>query len=162
MDAWSGDEPVTTNDLLRRLDELQELFRRRLLDDREKRILLDDLHDRARRAEEGVALEYLLPLIYRLTLIVDRLDAYQGDDRAFAASLRAELLQALHQHGVESLEPTGPVDPAWHETISITGEPPGELIATQVVQRGFRYGSRLLRPARVQAEFKAPTRRGTT
>jgi molecular chaperone GrpE (heat shock protein) len=149
----ANDSAVTLADVTQKLDELRDLFRRRLLDDGDKRRLIDELHDRTRRAENGVSLEYLLPLVYRLFLIVDRLDDYHGADAAFADSIRRELLLALHQHGVESIEASGQTDPTWHELVAVSGRPPGDLVVTDVVQRGFRYGSRLLRPARVLAEY---------
>jgi molecular chaperone GrpE (heat shock protein) len=154
---------VSLADVMSRLGDLSDLFRRRLLEDADKRHLIEDLHDRVRRGESGMALEYLLPLVYRLLLIVDRLDDYKGADPMFAGSVRSELLLALHQHGVESIDGDsdsgGTVDPAFHEVVTVVGEPPGDLRVGEVVQRGFRYGPRLLRPARVVAEYQVTEHR---
>ncbi|MDN3353874.1 nucleotide exchange factor GrpE [Actinomadura sp. DC4] len=153
MSKHSAGPPAGGDDLIRILDELRDLFRRRLLDDRDKRLLVEELHDRVRRAEEGVALEYLLPLIFRIMLAVDRLDDYSGADPDFVASVREEMLLAFSQHGIESIDALGPVDPAFHEVVDVQGgdRTGTELLVGRVIQRGYRYGGRLLRPARVSA-----------
>jgi molecular chaperone GrpE (heat shock protein) len=154
MSKHSAGPPAGGDDLMRILDELRDLFRRRLLDDRDKRLLVEELHDRVQRAEEGIALEYLLPLIFRIMLVVDRLDDYAGADPDFVASIREEMLLAFSQHGVESVDGLGPVDPGFHEVVGVQGgrdRPGAALMVERVVQRGFRYGARLLRPARVTA-----------
>jgi molecular chaperone GrpE len=60
-------------------------------------------------------------------------------------------MRLLNQEGVESIAAAGrPYDPVWHEAMgSIPGGrqvEPGTVI--EVVQRGYRLGDRLLRPAR--------------
>jgi molecular chaperone GrpE (heat shock protein) len=159
MSKHSAGPPPGGDDIVRILDELRDLFRRRLLDDRDKRMLVEELHDRMRRAEEGVALEYLLPLIFRIMLVIDRLDDYTGGDPDFVASIREDLLLGFGQHGVETVDAAGPVDPGLHEVVEVQdgGERSGApLVISRVIQRGFRYGARLLRPARVIAAPVGP------
>jgi molecular chaperone GrpE len=74
------------------------------------------------------------------------------------------LMQKLERHGVEPIEAAGrPFDPRVHEAISrVDAEdvPPG-IVAAEL-QRGYRFGDRLLRPAGVavstgRAPEHAPT-----
>jgi molecular chaperone GrpE len=57
----------------------------------------------------------------------------------------------LGRHGIEILNPTGEkFDPQWHEALSMKsaeGEPAGVVV--EVMQKGYRLGDRLIRPARV-------------
>jgi molecular chaperone GrpE len=99
-------------------------------------------------------------------LIRDLIPAIDDLERALAASidgsdpaLRAgvelihrQLMEALRRRGVEPFESVGqPFDPAWHEAIAsepADGRPDGEI--TGEIRRGYRIGSRLLRPAMVK------------
>ena len=63
-----------------------------------------------------------------------------------------ELLAALGRAGIESFEPAGePFDPTWHEALQklpkADGVAPGTVV--EVVQKGYRLGEQLIRPARV-------------
>jgi molecular chaperone GrpE len=62
-----------------------------------------------------------------------------------------ELCAALGRAGVESIDPIGePFDPQLHEALSTEGADgaaPGTVV--EVVQKGYRIGERLVRPARV-------------
>jgi molecular chaperone GrpE len=59
--------------------------------------------------------------------------------------------ETLRSNGVEALDPSGePFDPQWHEALSTqaaVGAEPGTVI--EVVQKGYRFGEHLVRPARV-------------
>ncbi|NJQ17108.1 nucleotide exchange factor GrpE [Streptomyces bohaiensis] len=57
--------------LAERIDALAALFERRILDDRDKRRLLDE-------ARDGPYRQYLHPLVHRLALLIDRLDREAG------------------------------------------------------------------------------------
>jgi molecular chaperone GrpE len=148
-------------DVHTRLDELLDLFRRRLLDDRDKRRLIDDAFERARSAEAGPFREVLHPFVVGTALVVDRLDGYRGDDPGFAASIRDELLDVLQRHGVEQVEASGPVDPRCHEVMEVLEVPDPGLEACgpavhQVLRRGYRHGDWVFRAARVVAVRSGP------
>jgi molecular chaperone GrpE len=98
-------------------------------------------------------------------IIVPLLEVLDGFDRAFpylagAPPAVAEGLQAIHRslldllsaQDVTSLKTVGePFDPAVHEAIGAVQTdqyPPGTV--TDEVQRGYRLGDELLRPARVR------------
>ncbi|NJP69154.1 nucleotide exchange factor GrpE [Streptomyces spiramenti] len=71
-DAGGEGGPVTGDegrdaDLAARIDGLAALFERRILDDRDKRRLLDE-------ARDGPYRQYLHPLVHRIALLIDRLD----------------------------------------------------------------------------------------
>lgn len=136
--------------VIRRLDELTDLFTRRLLDDRVKREAIDTLRDELDRSRAGLAAEYLLPFVRGLALVVDRLDRYDGPDTGFVMSVRAELLDLLATHGVDEVPATGAFDPARHEAVGSRAEPDapaGEVL--ELRRRGYVRGTTVLRPARV-------------
>jgi molecular chaperone GrpE len=99
-------------------------------------------------------------------LIRDVLPALDDLERALSASqnsadpvLRSgveliykQLLDALRRRGAEPFESVGhDFDPSWHEAVAsepAKGHRDGEIVAE--LRRGFRIGSRLLRPAQVR------------
>lgn len=66
--------------------------------------------------------------------------------------IHKQLLDALRRRGAEPFESVGrDFDPAWHEAVAsepAKGHRDGEIVAE--MRRGFRIGSRLLRPAQVR------------
>ena len=79
----------------------------------------------------------------------------QPGDQALRAGvelIHRQLLEALRRRNVTSFESVGQLfDPSWHEALSsepAAGRPDGEIVGE--VRRGYRIGSRLLRPALVQ------------
>lgn len=62
-----------------------------------------------------------------------------------------ELSDVLARAGVEALDPAGEIfDPTWHEAIqSLPSEEHESGQVVQVLQKGYRLGDRVLRPARV-------------
>jgi molecular chaperone GrpE len=61
------------------------------------------------------------------------------------------LRETLMRNGVEALDPKGEkFDPQWHEALStqpVEGTEPGVVV--EVLQKGYRLGDQLIRPARV-------------
>ena len=131
-----------------RLDMLLDLFRRRLQDDRVKAKAIDELASRLRAAEEGQFRQVLHPLVRRLALVVDRLDAYAGTDPDFVASVREEILDVLLDHGIRSIEVGSEFDPATQEAVGteVTAAAPGTV---RPVRRGLAHGDWVFRPAQV-------------
>lgn len=66
--------------------------------------------------------------------------------------IRRQLLEALKRRGVEPLDVVGQIfDPQWHEALAqepANGRRDGEIVAE--IRRGYRIGTRLLRPALVK------------
>lgn len=132
-----------------RLDELRDLFQRRLLDDRGKREAIEALREELRQAKDGPFREFVEPLVHSLALVVDRLDRYEGVDPAFVASVRDELLDVLARHGITQVE-VDVFDPERHEAVAsavVDGTPAGRVVERR--RRGFAHGPRVFRPAQV-------------
>ena len=66
-------------------------------------------------------------------------------------SSSASLRETLARNGVEAVDPKGEkFDPSWHEALSTLpaeGTEPGTVV--EVLQKGYRLGDQLIRPARV-------------
>ena len=77
-----------------------------------------------------------------------------GDEalRAGVELILRQLVDALRRRNITPFESVGQqFDPSWHEALSgeaVPGKPDGEILSE--VRRGYRVGSRLLRPALVQ------------
>ena len=138
--------------LLDKLDELTDLFRRRLVDDKDKRRLIDSIQRELEVAKRGPFFEIQFPLVRSLFSVIDRVDAYEGPDADFVSSVGEELVEALRRIGVDEVETAGVVDPAYHEIHIAQGrDNEGIWAVADVLRRGFRFHDRLLRPARVVA-----------
>lgn len=111
-----------------------------------------------RRAREEVAAERER-LLNTFLQVVDDLERALEADETNPAQLR-QGMQLIHQkmnhllaqEGVQPIEARGkPFDPAWHDAV---GSIPAQRVevepdtVVEVVQRGYRLGDRLLRPAR--------------
>lgn len=149
-------DPAPPDELGPRLDMLLDLFRRRLLDDRGKAKAIDELSDRLRAAEAGQFRQVLQPLVRRLVLVLDRLDAYvvshaAGTDPDFVGSVRHELLDVLLDQGVRSVgeDCVGrPFRPGEQEAVGrVDGGEPGTV--DRLVRYGYAHGDWVFRPAQV-------------
>lgn len=156
-----ADADGTTPDLgtiAQRLNQLEDLFRRRLVEDKDKRRAFDALYERleaAERAAEGAA---QLPLVHQMILVVDRIDAHPRDRGDFVDSIGDELREILRRVGVEEVPIDGVFDPAVHE---IVGAAPSDIDGTELLiatthRRGYRTGHRVIRPAHVSVAAGRP------
>ncbi|MCL4239259.1 MAG: nucleotide exchange factor GrpE [Anaerolineae bacterium] len=110
------------------------------------------------RAEQAlsVAGDLLLRLLPTLDDFYRAMDAVpQGErDQWFAgvALILRKLERFLADEGVVEIEALGqPFDPVFHEAIGVDAEADAESgTITQVLQRGYRLGERVLRPAMVR------------
>lgn len=137
-------------EITQRLDELADLFVRRLADDRARRLAVEELSERLKQAELGPFRQYLHPFVQGMALVVDRLDRYDGPDPEFVGSIRAELLDLLDRYGVREIDVTEGFDPATQEAVD-TGRDPVAPAGTvlEVRRTGFVHGSWVFRPAQV-------------
>jgi molecular chaperone GrpE (heat shock protein) len=132
-----------------RLAELTDLFRRRLLEDRNNKATLDVLHGRLKSAHSTTELQFLMPLIRRLFNVIDRLGSVPGE---FADSAVQELTDILAMYEVTVIVPVSPAfDPATQEAVSVvaTDRPDQDGRVAAVRRRGWRHGERVLRPTLV-------------
>lgn len=145
-------------EITRRLDELADLFTRRLSDDRARRVAVEELTEQLRQAELGPFRQILHPFVHGVALVIDRLDRYSGPDPEFAASIRDELADVLVRHGVTEVSAQNGFDPTRHEAVELRhepDEPPGAVLA--VGRAGFAHGGWVFRPAQVTVNTGPPT-----
>ena len=109
-------------------------------------------------ANERLVLDLLpvLDALERASTAFDKHDAEQV--REGVAYVHRALLAALERQGVSEIDPHGKrFDPAEHEALTtqvVPGTDEGTVV--QVIQRGFRLGDRVVRPARVIVAAAAP------
>ncbi|NED87880.1 nucleotide exchange factor GrpE [Streptomyces sp. SID11233] len=135
------------------LASLGDQFRRRLLNDREARRSLDELHAALGHTREHAEGRTLQPLLYDLILLTDRVERQAGGDTGFAESITAELRTLLEKYGMTRVPVTsGPFDPAVQEAVgtvaAMSPEHAGEV--AEVVRHGYRMGERVVRPQQVR------------
>jgi molecular chaperone GrpE (heat shock protein) len=143
-----------SDDVLRKLEELHDLFQRRLLEDKTSRQILAELTERTQWAEAGLFRQYLYPLINGLAHLIDRLDRYEsqkaGQDEDFVLSIRAELLDTLSAYGITEVDVNGTFDPVRHKAVGTSTDPtlPDRTI-TASLRRGYAHRDWVFRPAHV-------------
>jgi molecular chaperone GrpE (heat shock protein) len=107
----------------------------------------------AARAVEAVAAS-LLPVLDSLDHALARPpDASAEGERRGLENIRAQFLSALKENGVVSFSPEGePFDPNRHEPMGTvaTDNESQDNVVLEVLQRGYRMGERVIRPARVK------------
>jgi molecular chaperone GrpE len=118
----------------------------------------DNYRKRTARDQEAVAARAHERLVKELLPILDdlerALDAAEVHDEATVVDgvrlVHRALQGALEREGLAEIETDGPFDPHVHEALLAQpgeGAEPGSVL--QVVQKGYRLGDRVLRPARV-------------
>jgi molecular chaperone GrpE len=151
-DAVAETAATESEALLKDLAEQKDLHLRLAADfENFKRRSRQDSEARALAQKESFIVE-LLPVIDNLERALaagasrDSAQFHQGVEMTLK-----QLQQLLRQHGVESEELVGkPFDPHRHEALSQGHDPaqPDHVIL-QVIQRGYRKGSKIVRPAKV-------------
>ena len=118
-------------------------------DNYRKRAVRDQQAFAARAAERLVA--KLLPVLDDLERALDAAEHHEEAKVVEGVEMtRSALANALTSEGVEEIVAEGMFDPHVHEALlaqPADGVEPGSII--QVVQRGYRLGDAVLRPARV-------------
>jgi molecular chaperone GrpE len=118
----------------------------------------ENYRKRAAREQEALVARAHERLVKELLPILDdlerALDAAEVHDEATVGEgvrlVQRALRSALEREGLAEIEVDGPFDPHVHEALLTQpgeGAEPGSVL--QVVQRGYRLGDRVLRPARV-------------
>jgi molecular chaperone GrpE (heat shock protein) len=140
---------ASAQQVARRLDELTDLFRRRLLDDREKQRAFDALYRELAQARALAEGQHLVPLIRRLINVIDRLSTDPGE---LATSVAEELADILAMYEVEEIKPgSGAFDPRTQEVATVVDavEAGEDGTVASVRRSGWRLGTRVLRPTLV-------------
>lgn len=129
--------------------------------------------EREQETERNAAhfIEKLLPLCDSFDLAlhdIEKGDEVKNEWRAGMEQIHNQLLGILKSYRLEVLEPKGaPFDPHFHEAVSeapVTDQAQHHIIL-DVLQKGYRVGGRLIRPAKVvvgnyQADAKVNLREG--
>lgn len=138
-------EPVAS--VADQLAQLSDLFRRRLLEDRNQRQLLVEQQARIEKLESELNGDRLVPLLRGLRLVVDRARSLE-DEQGFGESIAEEILEALTAFGIDPITDLGPLDPARHEVVGTTAKTESPIVA-RIVSVGFAKNGRTLIPALV-------------
>ncbi len=138
--------------------QLRDLFQRRLIEDKAKNRLYEELYEQLAMARGGLTEQLLAPLFREMLLVVDRVArlSEHGDD--VLQSVSEELLELMERRGVRPVPASGTFDPAIHEAIRsepATEQPPGTIL--EVVRPGYLLGAQLLRAERVVVAAPVPS-----
>lgn len=116
--------------------------------------------ERMSRASLERLLEDMLPVLDGFDMAIFS-TAWQNTDASWREgmeSLHKQMLSVLEKHGIEQFDPMdAPFDPAQHEAVGTApaASPKEDGTVLAVMQKGYRVGSRVVRPARVQiAQFE--------
>lgn len=137
--------------ILEEVVALRDLFQRRLLDDKAKSRMYEELYTQLEATRGGLAHQMLSPLCRDILLVVDRVRSLipeEGD--AVLESIIDELQEILQRQGVRPVDCQPLFNPLVHEAVKVEasmGTPAGSVV--EVVRPGYLLGEQLLRPARV-------------
>lgn len=133
---------------------LRDLFQRRLLEDRDKRQLYDQLADLVALARADLERQFVTPIARELVMILDGIESAQRtgiDATELVGSVYDELVEVLARRMIEPFcSRSQPFDPKWHEAVGqVPVEPDVVGLVVEERRSGWRFGTGLLRPARV-------------
>ena len=117
----------------------------------------DNYRKRAARDQESLVARAHERLVKELLPVLDDLEraleaAAEHEEGKLEEGVRLverELREALHREGLVEIETNGHFDPHVHEALLTQPSEEEEGAVIQVLQKGYRLGDRVLRPARV-------------
>lgn len=119
---------------------LNDLFTRRLFDDRQKRQLIETLAAQASFAS-------VEPFLHDLILLLDRVERVEGD---FAASVTDELLDLLERRNIRQIRVGRDFDPNLYKVVKAVEQPGIERNqVVGIVRNGYVFGEKVIRPVEV-------------
>jgi molecular chaperone GrpE len=129
-----------------RIDDLKRVAAE--FDNYRKRVARDQ-QSLAARAHERLVKE-LLPVLDDLERALEAASAHQEAKLEDGVRLvQRELQEALAKEGLEEIETNGHFDPHVHEALLSQPSDKDDGAILEVLQKGYRLGDRVLRPARV-------------
>lgn len=137
------------------VEQLKDLFRRRLMDDKSRAAMFESLQDELRMSKDQLSRREFDGLAKEILLVVDRLTTAGGsqyqDLQELALTGADELLEVLWRRGIEQVSADGPLNPRIHEVIAtVEVDDPESVGKIHTLNRpGYMAGDRLLRPAQV-------------
>jgi molecular chaperone GrpE len=105
----------------------------------------------ARERAQGELLSELLPVLDNLERALDAAEHHdEGKVLGGVRMTRKQFVDLLAKVGVEEVEGVGtPFDPQIHDAMLVQPSEQDEGVVVEVLERGYRQGDRVLRPARV-------------
>jgi molecular chaperone GrpE len=158
--SGSAEESAVQRDLdalestKRERDEYLELAQRTRADFENYRKRVSAETQAASQRGKAELAKALLPVLDNLERAMEAADLGEQPEGALEQGIlltHRELRSALEAAGVEAVDPLGEkFDPEWHEAISTSADGAGEPgSVVDVLQKGYRIGEQLIRPARV-------------
>jgi molecular chaperone GrpE len=151
------------DELAAEVAQLRDLFQRRLLEDRARQRLYDELCAQLEWARSDIEARAVAPVAREVLLIVDRIETFTGaeDSQALGEALDTvaqELLEILSRRGLRRVDDVGtPFDPRVHEAVdrvAVAADDHGRVVSVR--RAGFLLGSQLVRPVRVVVGHHTP------
>lgn len=131
------------NELKQQIAGLQDLFVRRLYDDKQKAALINSL-------EEKASFAYVEPFVSDIILVLDRLDKATPESLEFASSIAEELYEILNRRGVERIKVTQKFDPALNKAVRVENDDAADTPrVTKIIRHGYTFNGNVVRPAEV-------------
>ncbi len=151
--AVEADFDALLADAQRERDEYLELAKRTKADfENYRKRVAADVQTAAARGKAEVARE-VIDAVDNLERALETADGQDGEGLAAGVEmvLGSGLRETLKRHGIEAVDPQGEkFDPNRHEALStlpVEGAESGTVV--EVMQKGYRLGEQLIRPARV-------------
>jgi molecular chaperone GrpE len=145
-----GTEPEELETLQRERDELVDTLQRVQADfENYRKRAARDQASLVARAHERLVKE-LLPVLDDLERALEAAEAHEEAKLEEGVSLVARsFADVLRKEGLEEVETEGKFDPHVHEALLSQPSEAEEGAVVEVIQKGYRLGDRVLRPARV-------------
>lgn len=135
-----------------KVENIESLITRRLLEDKEKNSLIEELKKHLIYRQELDKGAKFAPLMLEILKVMDRL---KSDDIVpsveFINSVYEELLQVLSLNGLERIDSIGILNPSIHEVVSVvpTFDKTDDNQIIAVLEEGYLFNNRVLRPSKV-------------
>lgn len=128
--------------------DLKDLFLRRLLDDKVKSTLIDDLQEQLRATNALLQYRDLEQLFKEVILAIDRLESEPVSEQ-LVASVADELLETFRRRKLVDVHTQGAFDARVHQIVDTVpaSETQPENTIVAVHRKGYLLGEKLLRPA---------------
>lgn len=131
------------NEIKQQISGIQDLFVRRLYDDKQKTALINSL-------EEKASFAYIEPFLSDVILVLDRLEKAGPENQEFASSIADELYEILNRRGVERIKVTQKFDPALNKAVRVENDDTADTPrVTRIIRNGYTFNGKVIRPAEV-------------
>jgi molecular chaperone GrpE len=143
--------------LAERLASAEAEAEQRLDDLRRLAAEFDNYRKRVARDQEAFASRATERLMSELVVVLDNLERALGAAEKHEEAQLEDGVRLIHRlfddilrrHGLSEIEADGEFDPHIHEAVLTRPSEQGENVVLEVLQKGYRLGDRVLRPAQV-------------